>query len=156
MGWHKFCILRRVDCSALTTFYWYGIIKTTWLYKSYIIDKKLKWATSWQNQQSGMCAQRRLISLGIHPVWSESSLSAWRKLGSLATHRAHSKVWSNWADAQADQSSLGAHANLLVLSWGGSNHDLKKLHGPQWLTWVNSSTSLIQHFGHSVAINQNE
>ena len=26
------------------------------------------------------------ISLGIHPVWSESSLSAWNKLGSLATH----------------------------------------------------------------------
>ena len=25
------------------------------------------------------------ISLGIRPVWSESSLSAWRKLGSLAT-----------------------------------------------------------------------
>ena len=31
------------------------------------------------------------ISLGIRPVWSESSLSAWRKLGSLATHWAHSK-----------------------------------------------------------------
>ena len=26
------------------------------------------------------------ISLGIRPVWSESSLSAWKKLGSLATH----------------------------------------------------------------------
>ena len=26
------------------------------------------------------------ISLGTRPVWSESSLSAWRKLGSLATH----------------------------------------------------------------------
>ena len=26
------------------------------------------------------------ISLGIRPVWSESSLCAWRKLGSLATH----------------------------------------------------------------------
>ena len=26
------------------------------------------------------------MNLGIHPVWSESSLSAWRKLGSLATH----------------------------------------------------------------------
>ena len=26
------------------------------------------------------------ISLGILPVWSESSLSAWRKLESLATH----------------------------------------------------------------------
>ena len=31
------------------------------------------------------------ISLDIHPVRSESSLSAWRKLGSLATHWAHSK-----------------------------------------------------------------
>ena len=31
------------------------------------------------------------ISLGIRPVWSESLLSAWRKLGSLATHRAHSE-----------------------------------------------------------------
>ena len=29
------------------------------------------------------------ISLGIRPVWSESSLSAWRKLGSSATHWAH-------------------------------------------------------------------
>ena len=26
------------------------------------------------------------ISLGICPVWSESSLSTWRKLGTLATH----------------------------------------------------------------------
>ena len=31
------------------------------------------------------------ISLGIRPVWSESSLSAGRKLGSLATHWAHSE-----------------------------------------------------------------
>ena len=31
------------------------------------------------------------LNLSIRPVWSESSLSAWRKLGSLATHRAHSK-----------------------------------------------------------------
>ena len=31
------------------------------------------------------------ISLGIRPVWSESSLSAWRKLGSLATHWVHSE-----------------------------------------------------------------
>ena len=31
------------------------------------------------------------ISLGIRPVWSESSLSAWRKFGSLATHWAHSE-----------------------------------------------------------------
>ena len=31
------------------------------------------------------------ISLGIRTVWSESSLCAWRKLGSLATHQAHSE-----------------------------------------------------------------
>ena len=31
------------------------------------------------------------ISLGIRPVWSESSLSAWRNHGSLATHSAHSE-----------------------------------------------------------------
>ena len=29
------------------------------------------------------------ISLGIRPVWSESSLSAWRKLGSLPPYWAH-------------------------------------------------------------------
>ena len=37
------------------------------------------WATSGQNQRNGMCDQWRLrsaISLGIHPVWSESSLCA--------------------------------------------------------------------------------
>ena len=31
------------------------------------------------------------ISLSIRPVWSESSLSARRKLGSLAPHWAHSE-----------------------------------------------------------------
>ena len=36
-------------------------------------------------------AKTRII-LGIRPVWSESSLSAWRKLGSLASHWAHSEV----------------------------------------------------------------
>ena len=40
---------------------------------------KVKWAASWQNQQNGMCAQRRLRS-----AWA--SLSAWRKLWSVATH----------------------------------------------------------------------
>ena len=31
------------------------------------------------------------LSLGIRPVWSESSLSAWRKLGPLATNWVHSE-----------------------------------------------------------------
>ena len=33
-----------------------------------------------------VCPAKIQISLGIRPVWSESLLSAWRKLGSLATH----------------------------------------------------------------------
>ena len=43
-----------------------------------------------------LCAQRRLRS-----AWA-SSLSSWRDLGSLATHWAQWRLWSDWADAQAD------------------------------------------------------
>ena len=58
------------------------------------------------------------ISLGIRPVWSASSLYAqWvAKVSSCGQRR----LWSDWANAQAE-SSLGAHAILLVLSRGGSN-----------------------------------
>ena len=61
------------------------------------------------------------ISLGICPIWSESLLSTWRKLGSLATHWAHSK--------DSDQTGWkprliwvfpGRTAILLVLSCHGS------------------------------------
>ena len=53
------------------------------------------------------------ISLGIRPVWSESSLSAWIKLGSLATHLLHNEDWSDWADAQADLSLRWAHSHFV-------------------------------------------
>ena len=36
-------------------------------------------------------AAKTQVSLGIRPVWSEFSLSAWRKLWPLATHWAHMK-----------------------------------------------------------------
>ena len=61
------------------------------------------------------------ISLGISPVWSESSLSVWRKLGSLATHWVHSE--------DSDQTGwmprliwvfAGRTLTLLVLLRGGS------------------------------------
>ena len=58
----------------------------------------------------------------IRPVWSVSSLYAWRKLGSLAIHWAHSKD----SDQTGWMSRLiwvfaGCTVILLVLSWGGSN-----------------------------------
>ena len=48
-------------------------------------------ATSWQNQQNDVRPAKIHISLGIRPVWSESSLSAWRNIRSLATKWAHSE-----------------------------------------------------------------
>ena len=53
------------------------------------------------------------VSLGIRLVWSESSLSTWRKLGSLATHWAHSEDWSDWANAQADLSHRWADSHFV-------------------------------------------
>ena len=45
----------------------------------------LMWAASWQDLNNVRPAKTK-ISLGIRPVWSESSLSACRKLGAIATH----------------------------------------------------------------------
>ena len=86
------------------------------------IDFHNIWATAWQNQQNDVHPAKTQISLGIHLVWSECLLSAWRNLGSLATHWGHSELWSVWADAHADLSfSLGLHVNLLVLSYDSSS-----------------------------------
>ena len=62
------------------------------------------------------------ISLGIHPVWSESSLSAWWKPGPLATHYAQSED----SDQTGQMPRLiwvfaGRTAILLILSWGSWN-----------------------------------
>ena len=63
-----------------------------------------------QHDKTNNVAVHPQISLGICPVWSESSLSAWRNLGFLATQWAHSKdSWSDWAEAQADLSLRWAH-----------------------------------------------
>ena len=49
------------------------------------------------------------ISLGVRPVWSESSLCAqWVAKGPSFLH-AESEDWSDWADAQADLSLRWAH-----------------------------------------------
>ena len=64
------------------------------------------------------------ISLGIRPVWSGSSLSAWRKLGSLATHWVYSEDWSDWADAQADLSLRWAHNHFVGFVMSRLKHGL--------------------------------
>ena len=76
-----------------------------------------------------VCPARTQISLGIRPVWSESSLCAqwvakdprFRYADSEVsdqTGRMPRRIWvfaGDWSE-----SSPGAHAILLVLSWGGS------------------------------------
>ena len=60
------------------------------------------------------------ISLGIRPVWSESSLCAqWAAKDPRFLH-ADSKDWSDWADAQANLRLRWAHVSLLVLLCCGS------------------------------------
>ena len=83
-----------------------------------------------------LCLTKTQISLGIRLVWSESSLSAWRKLGSLATRWLHRE--------DSDQTGrmhrliwlfAGRKVISLDLSWGGSysyscsfNHGDSKLY----------------------------
>ena len=83
-------------------------------YMSHLVTKPTKWHVRPAKTQ---------ISLGIRPVSPESSLSAWRKRRSLATHWAHSE--------DSDQTGrmpgliwvfFGRTLILLVLSWGGSNY----------------------------------
>ena len=50
------------------------------------------------------------ISLVIHPVWSESSLCAQWVAKDPRFPYVESEDWSDWADAQADLSSLGTHS----------------------------------------------
>ena len=45
-----------------------------------------------------VCPAKTRIRMGIHPVWSESSLFVWRSIGSLATHWAYSEDWPACAD----------------------------------------------------------
>ena len=71
---------------------------------SHLMTKPTKWHVRPAKTQ---------ISLGIRPVWSESSLSAWRKLGSLATLSRQRRLWTDWVDAQADLSLRWAHSHFV-------------------------------------------
>ena len=60
-----------------------------------------------------VCAQRRQISLGIRPVWSESSLCAqWVAKDPRFLH-ADSEDWSDWADVHAGLRLRWAHIHFV-------------------------------------------
>ena len=78
-------------------------------YMSYLMTKPTKWHVG---------PAKTKISLGVRPVWSESSLSAWRKLWSVATHSVHSE----------DSDPTGCTFTLLVLTCRGSYNEEPSLH----------------------------
>ena len=53
------------------------------------------------------------ISLGIRPVWSESSLCAQWVAKDPKFLNADSEDWSDWVDAQADLSLRWAHTHFV-------------------------------------------
>ena len=71
---------------------------------AYAIQRKAQLSRDMTNPTKWVCAQRR-------PVWSESSLSARRKLGSLATHWAQAKTLIRLGGCPGwSESSLGAQS----------------------------------------------
>ena len=100
------------------------------------------WAASWQNQQNGMCTQRRLR----HPpslirVFAVRMKKAWVLSYPLSAQR---RLWSDWADAQADQSSLFAWRKLgsLATHWAHSE-DSDQTGRMSSLIWVVAGRTII-------------
>ena len=77
---------------------------------------------TWQNQQSE-CAPSRDSDQPGHPpslirVFAVRMKKLWVLNYPLSAQR---RLWSDWADAQADLSLRWAHTHFVVLSWCGSN-----------------------------------
>ena len=90
------------------------------------------------------------ISLDIRPVWSESSLSAWRKRGSFASSyplNAHRRLWSDLADAQTDLSLGWAHSVFVGFI-------MRRLIKLQYRISVMTSSGVVKWTCFSVIINE--
>ena len=100
-------------------------------------------AASWQNQRSGMCALWRLI-LAWASAQSDQSLRCALN-GKLRTQvffiRTAKTLIRLGGSPGWSESSLGAHAILLVLSWGISNGDEKPL--SETYTWWRGTFYLV-------------
>ena len=111
------------------------------------------------------------ISLAIHLIWSESLLSTWRKLGSLATQWAQAKT-DQTADAQADLSLPCTHMpfclfchELAQIRCRVKSYQVRKFHRGNYnmgkklvpdlgLHYLHSTTSLYMHYQELVKISE--
>ena len=103
-------------------------MKSSWV-RTLIKSSQRKKDEPWHDETNKVtvCPAKTQISLGIRPVWSESSLSTWGKLGSLATYSVHNED----SDQTVRMPRLiwvfaGCTLTLLVLSCHGSDSKDRK------------------------------
>ena len=110
LGFRYYCLSEEILIKAHNIFMenyyrtWSGIILKLSSYLSRSMTKPTKWHVR---------LAKTPISLGIRPVWSESSLSAWRNLGLLATHWRSAKTLIRLGGCPGCSESF---VTLLVLS----------------------------------------
>ena len=85
-------------------------------------EAQYKWAASWQNQQNDLRGQRRLRSAWASAQSDQSLRCPDEK--SLGPQLLIERTGKTLIRLGGSESPLGAHATLLVLSWGGSNFDV--------------------------------
>ena len=103
------------------------------------------WAASWQNQQNGMWAQRRLRSAWAF-AQSDQSLCCPHKKAWVLSYplSAQQRLWSDWADAQAADQT-GRMPRLIWVFAGCTDHFVGFV--MRWLIWGTSNhTELRSHF----------
>ena len=116
-------------CRLICTF----VVSMTFKQVSHDVVQLLSWATAQQNQQNDLCARQRLRSAWASTKSDQSSLSAWRNLGSLATHWAHSE----------DSDQTGWMPRLICVLAGRTGHIVGFL--MMWLNYKLYWRKLMSH-----------
>ena len=107
---------------SLFGFHAFRLVKMNYLRVSEFQEQESQnYFSSWQTNKMTVRPLKTQISLGIHPVRSESLLSAQRNHGSLATYWANSEDSDHTGGMPRLIWLFARHTViLLVLSWGGS------------------------------------
>ena len=102
--------------SMWATFHWV----CHWKNKYLMLTREPKWATTGQNQQNECAPSKDSDKLGHRPsliwVFTVRSMGSWGPKVSSCGQR---RLWSDWADAQADLSLRWAYTHFVgfVMSW---------------------------------------
>ena len=124
-GWSCMYIIEHTNLKHIITFaclHSHSIVYCFTSTRNCIVKVKINEPQHDKTNKMTVRPAKTQINLGVGWVWSEYSLSAWRKLGSLATHWAHNE--------DSDQTGrmprliwvfAGGTVTLLVLSCCGSN-----------------------------------